>query len=400
MKRLNIHTDRITPKNSEELIRICPFRSISYQEGCLEIDSGCRMCGICVKNGPTGVITMEEMTSQKVDKGEWVGIAVYVEYFAGRMHNVSKELIGKARELASITHHPVYAVLIGWNTDDCVKQLLSYGVDKVFVYDNRLLEFYKTEPYASAFTDFITRVKPSSILVGATHIGRSLAPRVAARVRTGLTADCTVLQMKENSDLVQIRPAFGGNIMAQIVTPNHRPQFCTVRYKVFSEPIPYLTTQGEVIQIQLPDDMLINSVEILAINEKQKETDLSEAKVIVAVGRGIGSKRNLAMVKELADLLGAQLSCTRPLVENGWFLGKQQIGLSGRTVNADLIFTIGISGSVQFAAGMKESKCIIAINNDPNAPIFDYAHYGVPGDLREVLPELNNRIKEGANIVV
>jgi len=146
--------------------------------------------------------------------------------------------------------------------------------------------------------------------------------------------------------------------------------------------------------------MLINSVEILAINEKQKETDLSEAKVIVAVGRGIGSKRNLAMVKELADLLGAQLSCTRPLVENGWFLGKQQIGLSGRTVNADLIFTIGISGSVQFAAGMKESKCIIAINNDPNAPIFDYAHYGVPGDLREVLPELNNRIKEGANIVV
>ena len=229
--------------------------------------------------------------------------------------------------------------------------------------------------------------------MGATNLGRQLAPRVAARCRTGLTADCTVLEMKENTDLVQIRPAFGGNIMAQIVTPNTRPQFCTARYKVFSEPKPSEEASGQIITMAVTEKMVQTGVKVLKTQEKPKDIDIAEAEVIVAVGRGASSSAMLEQAKELADLLGGVMACTRPLVENNTFDAKHQIGLSGRTVKPKLIITLGISGAVQFAAGMKSSDCIVAINADSSAPIFDVAHYCIAGDVNLIVPKLIEKIK-------
>ena len=252
---------------------------------------------------------------------------------------------------------------------------------------------------SNAFSDFIEKIKPSSVLVGATNIGRSLAPRVAARFKTGLTADCTVLEMRENTDLVQIRPAFGGNIMAQILSPKTRPQFCTVRYKIFSAPKKCENPTGVIENMPVNKNWNDKRVTVTNTTLKPKVTDLSEADVIVAVGRGFKTPADLEPAKELAELLGGTLACTRPLVENGWMDATSQIGLSGKTVKPKLIITLGISGSVQFAAGMKSSDLIIAVNNDKNASIFDVAHYCIVGDLYEILPELIEKVKEAkANV--
>jgi electron transfer flavoprotein alpha subunit len=283
---------------------------------------------------------------------------------------------------------------IGHELDACAEKLRYYGVDKVFLYDHPAFADFRIEPYTEAFCDFIAKEKPSSILVGATNLGRQLAPRVAARCRTGLTADCTVLEMKENTDLVQIRPAFGGNIMAQIITPNTRPQFCTVRYKVFQEPKPEATAGGEIVNMTVSEKMEASAITVLSTLEKPKDIDIAEAEVIVAVGRGASTEALRAQAKELADLLGGVVACTRPLVEGNIYDAKHQIGLSGRTVKPKLIFTLGISGAVQFAAGMKSSDCIVAVNTDPTAPIFDVAHYCVVGDVNEILPKLIAKIKE------
>ena len=223
----------------------------------------------------------------------------------------------------------------------------------MFVYDHEELAEFRIEPYTAAFCDFIDKVKPSSILVGATNLGRQLAPRVAARCRTGLTADCTVLEMKDNTDLVQIRPAFGGNIMAQIITPNTRPQFCTARYKVFTEPKPVDDPKGEIVNMTVTSEMLKSAIEVISSTDKPKDIDIAEADVIVAVGRGASSEAMRAQAKELADLLGGVVACTRPMVESNIFDAKHQIGLSGRTVKPKLIICLGISGAVQFAAGMR-----------------------------------------------
>ena len=255
-------------------------------------------------------------------------------------------------------------------------------------------EDFRIEPYTAAFCDFIEKYKPSSILVGATNLGRQLAPRVAARCRSGLTADCTVLEMKENTDLVQIRPAFGGNIMAQIISPNTRPQFCTARYKVFSEPKPTEAASGEIVNMEVTSNMLLSDIEVISSIAKPKDVDIAEADIIVAVGRGAASESMRQNAKELADLLGGVVACTRPLAESNLFNSKHQIGLSGRTVKPKLIFCLGISGAVQFAAGMKSSDCIVAVNTDKSAPIFDVAHYCIVGDVNEIVPQLINKIKE------
>ena len=391
MGKLVINHNLVTDEKAQALLEICPFGAISYEDGKLDISSGCKMCKMCVRKGQGLVDFVEDV--KEIDKSLWKGICVYADCTGGRLHRVTFELCGKAKELAQVTGHPVYALVIGHNTAACAEELRHYGVDKVFVYDHPGFAEFRIEPYTAAFCDFIGREKPSSILVGATNLGRQLAPRVAARCRTGLTADCTVLQMKENTDLVQIRPAFGGNIMAQIVTPNTRPQFCTVRYKVFSEPKPTEVPSGEIISMEVTEQMVCTGVQVLGCVEKPKDIDIAEAEVIVAVGRGASSTGMLDAAKELADLLGGMVACTRPLVEDNIFDAKRQIGLSGRTVKPKLIITLGISGAVQFAAGMKASDCIVAINSDPSAPIFDVAHYCVVGDVNLIVPKLIDRIK-------
>lgn len=392
---IKINREMVTSENAQVLMNLCPFGAIEYEKGELNVNSACKSCRICVKKGPAGVMTwQEEKVNVGLDKTQWSGVAVFAQCQNGQLHPVTGELIGKARELAAVIKEKVMAVIIGVNLENAVKELLSFGVDDVYVYEHPAFRAFTISAYSNAFYDFIQKEKPGSILVGATNLGRSLAPRVAARCRTGLTADCTVLKMKENTDLVQIRPAFGGNIMAQIVTPNARPQFCTVRYKVFSAPGIVDAPWGTVHSMEVTDEMVQGKTEILCQTERAKCADISEAEVIVACGRGLRKQEDMTMVEELAELLNAQVACTRPMVEAGWIDARKQIGLSGRTVKPKLIITLGISGSVQFAAGMNGSERIIAVNSDPEAAIFNIAHVGLVGDLYEIVPKLIQHIRE------
>lgn len=394
MGYLKIEQKLVTKEIAEKMVDICPFDAISYENEELKIGAGCKMCKLCVKKGEPGVVSFIEEKTEQIDKELWSGITVYAEQENGQLHPVTYELIGKAVELAQVNKEPVYVLLIGYQIKELAEELLHYGVDKVFCYDSSELKEFMVGPYTNAMEDFINRIHPSVIMIGATIRGRSFAPRAAARFRTGLTADCTVLKMKENKDLVQIRPAFGGNIMAQIVTPNSRPQFCTVRYKVFSLPERKKDADGSIEFMKLEESKYSSEVKLIEKKRKPKEVDIAEAEIIVAAGRGVKSQGDLKLLEALAEKLGAQMACTRPLIEAGWFDAKRQIGLSGRTVKPKLIITAGISGSVQFVAGMKGADCIIAINSDKDAGIFDVAHYGFVGDLYEIIPELLKLLDE------
>lgn len=393
MAKLVIHPELID--DPQILVNICPFGAMELQEnGELSINAACKMCKLCVRKGPKGAVTFEEGTKKpQIDKNAWKGIAVYVDHVDGVIHPVTFELIGKAKEMAKVTGQPVYALLLGKDVNKQAHELLHYGVDEVHVYDYPQLARFEIEPYTEAFADFIEKVHPSSILTGATTVGRQLAPRVAARMHTGLTADCTILEMEENSDLSQIRPAFGGNIMAHIKTPNNRPQMATVRYKIMNAPDYDPEEKGIIIENEIDADKLLSNIEVLDIVKKPKEEMIENADVLVVAGRGVKKAEDLEMLKELAELLGGQIACTRPLVESGLMPAKNQIGLSGRTVRPKLIITCGVSGAVQFTAGMNNSDTIVAINTDPSAPIFDVANYGIKGDIYEIIPQLVENIK-------
>lgn len=396
MGRLVINQEKIL--NIEELINICPFGAIENNGGKVEISSACKMCRLCIKKGPQGAVTFVEEEITGIDKSLWTGVAVYVDHIEGDIHPVTLELIGKARELASKIHHPVYAVFAGSNIRGKAEELLHYGVDEVFVYDDCELLDFRIEPYTAVLEDFIKNVKPSIMLVGATTIGRSLAPRAAARFRTGLTADCTVLDVKDNTDLVQIRPAFGGNIMAQILNPNNRPQLATVRYKVMSAPERSSIKTGKVTLCSIDKDKLKSRIDVLKVTRKETEISISDAEVIVAVGRALKSQSDMNMIEKLAKSLNAQIAVTRPLIEAGWADPRKQIGLSGRTVKPKLIICCGISGSVQFVAGMSSSDLIVAINTDEKASIFNTAHIGIIGDMYKVIPKLIENINSGRGL--
>ncbi|MGM0418889.1 MAG: electron transfer flavoprotein subunit alpha/FixB family protein [Thermodesulfobacteriota bacterium] len=372
--------------NPEEIMSVCPFDSIEYQDQ-LYINSGCKMCQICVKKYPEIFEFIKDEVIE-IDKSLWKGIAVYVDHNMGDIHPVTYELIGKAREMAAKISQPVYAVFAGHNIKDKAEEILKYGVDEVFVYDYPELKNFRIEPYTAALDNFIEKRKPSVFLVGGSTTGRSLAPRVAARRRTGLTADCTILDIQENSDLDQIRPAFGGNVMAHIQTPNHRPQFATVRYKIFDKPEPIEYPTGKITIGSLEKEKLESKITILQSKKKEKVKGIEEAENIIVAGRGVKNENDMSLIYKLAEMLNAEVAATRPLIEAGWADANTQIGLSGRTVKPKLIITCGVSGAIQFVAGMKSSTTIIAIDEDENAPILSAAHYGVIGDLYEIIPSL------------
>lgn len=378
----------------EDIKKLCPFNAIELADNTLSINAGCKMCKLCIKNGPKGLFEFVE-DSIEIDKSAWNGIMVYVEHFEGKIHAVTYELIGKARDMAKKINQKVYALFIGYNLK--AEKLLEYGVDEVFIYDDEELCNFRIEPYTNAFEDAINKVKPTVVLVGGTVTGRSLAPRIAARFRTGLTADCTILDIKENTDLDQIRPAFGGNIMAHIHTPNNRPQLATVRYKVFSVP-EKIHPFGKITFCNIEKDKLASDIEILSIEKKPKIQAIEDAEIIIVVGRGLKRESDLEMIYQLADRLSAQIAGTRPLVEAGLIDPRRQIGLSGRTVSPKLLITVGVSGAIQFVAGMSGSECIVAVNTDEHAPIMKVAHYAVVGDLYEILPSLIEKIDEGMAI--
>ena len=391
MSYIKINQAKIADREAAKAL--CPFGAITENAaGELEIGAGCRMCRLCIRKGGEAFEFVDD-AAPGVDKSKWRGVAVVAEVGPdGALHPVGLELLGKARELAAKINHPVQSVVIGAHTDAAVEKLLACGADEVYVYEDPAFEHFRIEPYANALADFIETVHPSSVLVGGTVNGRSLAPRVAARFRTGLTADCTVLDMSETTDLDQIRPAYGGNIMAHINTPRHRPQFATVRYKIFSAPEKE-SPHGKVIRRALAPELLLSKIEILSRTQKSAEKGIEEAEVLVVCGRGVKRPEDIELLKELAGLLGGEIASTRAVVEAGWLDAKRQIGLSGRTVKPKLIITCGVSGAIQFVAGMSGSETIVAINTDPKASIFKVAHVGLVGDLYTIVPELIARIK-------
>lgn len=401
-KKLTIHQEKVNQETAEAVIKVCPFGGLEYTNQRLNFTAGCKNCGLCAKKGPSGVVTEEivQDSTPRIDKSKWVGVSVFVEVDVDGIHPVSFELIGKAKELAAVCQHPVYAILIGSKekNDAYAEEILAYGVDKVYIYEDDAYSTFNMERYARCVEDFVSKVQPSVLLYGGTSLGRSFAPRVAAHFRTGLTADCTILGMKENSDLIQVRPAFGGNVMAQIVCPNHRPQMSTVRYKIFKMP-EKVTPFGEKVYMDTSSLDKSSAIETLEIKEKEKVTDISEADVIVACGRAFKSKEDLAMAEELANLLGGVVAVTRPLIEAGFKDAKFQVGLSGRTVAPKLIINLGISGAVQYTAGMTGSQLIVSVNQDSSASIFDVSHYGIVGDVYQVVPQLIENIKKTKGIL-
>lgn len=393
MAKIIVHQEKI--KDQKALIELCPFQAIEVIGGKVGINAACKMCNICIKKGPDGVFEYIEGEKIKIDKSLWKGIVVYVDHEDGDIHPITFELIGKAREMADKINQPVYCLFMGYNIKEKADKLLEYGVDGIFVYDSVELKHFRIEPYTAVFEDFINKEKPNIALIGGTTIGRSLAPRTAARFRTGLTADCTILDVQENTDLDQIRPAYGGNIMAHIHTPNHRPQFATVRYKIFSAPEKVDEVKGKVVICEIDSDKLASKIDVLEVKEKEKVKSIEEAEVIIVAGRAVKKEVDLKMIYELADLIDAEVAGTRPLIESGWIDPRRQIGLSGRTVKPKLIITCGVSGAIQFIAGMNNSECIMAINTDENATIFNASHYSIIGDIYQIIPSLIRKLKNG-----
>ena len=372
----------------------CPFGAIDMVNGKPELNAACKVCGICVKGCPEKAILKLETKVDSVDKSKWNDILVFAEVSGGRLHPVGLELIGKARELAAPLGFKVKAVLVGEGVTAYAQELRHYGVSEIAVYDDPQLSYFRADAYAACVEDYIKAAKPSVVLVGATSLGRSLAPRLATRFHTGLTADCTTLELRESTDLVQIRPAFGGNIMAQIVTTNTRPQFATVRYKVMNAPVREEEAQGEIVTRRIPRGVSESKATCVSVTPVPPKESISDAEILVVGGRGLQKESDLDMIRELASLLGGDWAVTRPLVEKGWTTNERQIGLSGRTVRPRLIITCGVSGAIQFTACMNGSDHIVSINSDKDAPIFETAHIGIVDDLYTVVPGLIAQLKE------
>lgn len=329
-----------------------------------------------------------------MNKADFNGVWVFAEQREGQLQKVSLELLGEGRKIADKLGSKLTALLIGNKVENLVEDLSRHGADEVLVVDNKELENYTTDGYTKAICELAKDRKPNIIFIGATFIGRDLGPRVAARLETGLTADCTSLDVDvESGDLLATRPAFGGNLMATIVCPEHRPQMATVRPGVF-EKLPLGENDAAVEKVDIkftPEDIRTKIVEI--IKEHKDIIDISEANVLVAGGRGIGSEENFKMLKELAEVMNGSIAASRAAVEKGWIDKDYQVGQTGKTVRPNIYVACGISGAIQHAAGMQESDMIIAINKDANAPIMKIADYAIVGDVNKVVPEFIAQLK-------
>lgn len=340
---------------------------------------------------------------------EYKGVFTFAQQVDGKLDGIAFELIGKGKELAKDLGVDVSAVLIGHNVESLADQLAEYGADHVILVDDPELETYRTEPYAQALAGVINEFKPEIVLVGATAIGRDLGPTVSARVKTGLTADCTSLEIgdfpmeakpgveQKHGQLLMTRPAFGGNTIATIACPDNRPQMATVRPGVMQKLEPVAGAKADVIKSTVKIEKNARFVEIEKIvKEVASAADIMDAKILVSGGRGVGSEENFKLLQDLADALGGMVSCSRAVVDNGWMAKDYQVGQTGKTVRPNVYFAIGISGAIQHVAGMEEADLIIAINKDDTAPIFDVADYGIVGDLNKIVPALTEAIKAQA----
>ena len=374
-------------------VSVCPFGAIEMKDGKAYITEACRACGQCVDACPVGAIFRRESDAKETKKSK--GVMVYAEMTQGQLHKVAIELLGKAQDLAAQLMEPVYAVIVGSGLNEAADELISRGADKVFVYDHPDLKQFRDDPYSDLLAQCCREENPSIFMVGATSIGRSMGPKVAAKLHTGLTADCTSLDIAPETGLLrQTRPAYGGNIMATIETPNSRPQMATVRYKMFPEAKKVNNPTGEVIKKTFDMSKVTDRIKVLAFEEAAEQVSITDADIIVSGGLGMGEAKGFELMQELASTLGGAVGASRPTVDEGWIDYRHQVGLSGRTVRPQLYMACGISGAVQHQAGMKTSDVIIAINKDPEAPIFKISSLGVVGDLYEVIPRLIRKIKE------
>ena len=326
---------------------------------------------------------------------EYKGVFVFVQQMDQIINGVSYELIGKAKELAADLSTDVTAVLFGFEVKSLANNLAAYGADRIIIVDDPALKEYTTEPYTHAMHEVINKYKPEIVLFGATAVGRDLAPRTSARVKTGLTADCTSLEVDvDTKNLRMTRPAFGGNIMATIMCPDNRPQMATVRPGVMQKVTKdeHAVENVEIFDLKFePNGKYVTVEEI--IKKVSNKVDIMDAKILVSGGRGIGGQENFKVLQNLADVIGAEVSSSRASVDAGWTEKEQQVGQTGKTVRPQVYFAIGISGAIQHLAGMEEADIIIAINKDEYAPIFDVADYGIVGDYAKIVPALTEKLK-------
>jgi len=381
----------------EACVTACPFGAIEMRDGKAFITETCTMCGACVEVCEFKAIerTGEEAVAAATDLAAYKGVWVFAEQHKGDVSSVAIELLGEGRKLADKKNTKLSAVFIGHGIREKAKVLIAYGADIVYIADEPALKDFNDDSYAAILTTLAKQHKPEIILAGATAIGRSFFPKVASALYTGLTADCTALDIDaETGHLHQTRPAFGGNIMATIVTPNHRPQMATVRHKVM-KPAPRNDSRtGDIVEVKYTQSGDLRTRVITTIAELSETVNICEADIIVAGGRGLGGAKNFQMLGELAKVLGGAVAATRGAVDEGWIPYSHQVGQTGKTVCPKLYIACGISGAIQHVAGMQSSEVIVAINKDPDAPIFNVATYGIVGDVHEVVPVMIKKIRE------
>lgn len=379
-------------------VRACAQDAISVVDKKAVIDERkCNLCAACVEacRKYQAITITKEAGAGSVDIGQYRNVAVFIEQHGGEIASVSYEMLGEGRKLADALGEKLIAIVAGHEMQNTVEELVKYGADRVVYMDGPDLASFQDDPYAQVVSEFIDREKPAIMLAGATAIGRSFVPKVAARVYGGLTADCTKLEIDtERRLLLGTRPAFGGNLMATIIAPNHRPQIATVRHKVMKPAQRDEQRTGEVVVHRVEQDTLdIRTKLVDIVKEVESTVNITEADIIVSGGRGMGKPENLRMLFELAEVMGGAVGASRAAVDAGWIPYSHQVGQTGKTVCPKLYIACGISGSVQHMAGMQSSDYIIAINKDPDAPIFQVANLGIVGDALQVVPELTKALK-------
>ncbi|MBW1869046.1 MAG: FAD-binding protein [Deltaproteobacteria bacterium] len=384
----------------------CPFGEIEVIEKKALVKEGCTLCGACQEACEFEAIEVDRPALQgTADMEKYKGVFVFAEQRDAELRACTLELLGAGRRLADRLGQELATVLLGDGVEGLCQNLVAHGADKVYLADHPTLGLYQTESYAAVLTAVISKYMPSIFLFGATTTGRDLAPRLASRVNTGLTADCTSLDIEEETGLLlQTRPAWGGNIMATIKTAKHRPQMATVRPNVMKKPTPDMDREGKIIHIPVnldPKGIKARVVEV--IKSRDWSVQIEEAEIVVAGGRGLENGENFKVIESLAETLGAAVGASRPVVDSGWKPHSHQVGQTGKTVQPKIYIACGISGAVQHRVGMESADMIIAINKDPDAPIMQIADYAVVGDLFQVVPELvkemESRKKEGESAV-
>ncbi|MFX0024423.1 MAG: FAD-binding protein [Candidatus Hermodarchaeota archaeon] len=376
--------------------KVCPFVAITIVEKIAEIGDDCTLCGACVDQCNVEAITIQRKKIEDVDLSRYQDVWIVAEIKDGNIRNVSYELLGKAKQLADELNQEVCVLLLGDNVKRFAQEFSNRGAKKIYIAEHEALKDYYTETYSSVITGIISKYNPNIVLYPATINGRDLAPRVAATLELGLTADCTGLSIRDGL-LLQTRPAFGGNIMADIICPATRPQMATVRPNVM-EMAPVLgNNNSEIIEVPVKLDLhslKVKTKEIISGTAAECGIPVCEADTIVSGGRGVGSKENFKLIEDLADVLNAAVGASRAAVDQGWIPKSQQVGQSGNTVSPKIYIACGISGTIQHLVGMKSSDIIIAINKDSEAPIFQFANYGIVGDLCEILPLLTKALEQ------